>query len=56
MIECTPIGFVRNAATRMSEGNWTSIPSEIQPYMPMFDRIDDARMPQWVTQFMAGYF
>lgn len=29
---------------------------DLKPYMPMFDRIDDARMPQWVTQFMEGYF
>lgn len=151
MIECTPIGQVRNAATRMSEGNWAGVRSEIhleplyasglqgleefshvmvvfyldqargfdparqllrhprgmehlrevgvfaqrtkyrpnpigvtsvpivsirenvvtvtgldaldgtpvldlKPYMPMFDRVEDARMPQWVTQFMEGYF
>ena len=29
MIQCTPIGFVRNAAMKMSEGNWARVPSEI---------------------------
>jgi len=150
MIACTPIGFVRNAVTKMSEGHWGRVESEIhldrvyapglqgleafshvmvvfflheaqgfdtekqllrhprgmehlrevgvfaqrtkyrpnpigvtsveltsirenvvtvagldaldgtpvldlKPYMPMFDRIDNTRMPQWVTQFMEGY-
>jgi len=29
---------------------------DLKPYMPMFDRIDDARVPAWVGQFMEGYF
>ena len=29
---------------------------DLKPYMAMFDRVEDARMPQWVTQFMEGYF
>jgi tRNA-Thr(GGU) m(6)t(6)A37 methyltransferase TsaA len=29
---------------------------DLKPYMPMFDRIDDARVPAWVAQFMEGYF
>jgi tRNA-Thr(GGU) m(6)t(6)A37 methyltransferase TsaA len=151
MISCTPIGYVRNSVTRMSEGHWAKVESEIhleevyaaglqgledfshvmvvfylheaqgfdpakqllrhprgmehlrevgvfaqrtkyrpnpigvtsvelrsirgnvavvrgldaldgtpvldlKPYMPMFDRIDDARVPAWVAQFMEGYF
>jgi tRNA (adenine37-N6)-methyltransferase len=29
MITCTPIGVVRNAVTKMSQGNWAEVQSEI---------------------------
>ena len=29
---------------------------DLKPYMPMFDRIEDARTPDWVKYFMEGYF
>jgi tRNA (adenine37-N6)-methyltransferase len=29
---------------------------DIKPYMPPFDRVDDVRMPPWVTHVMEGYF
>lgn len=28
---------------------------DLKPYMPMFDRIEDARTPDWVKYFMEGY-
>jgi len=29
---------------------------DIKPYMPVFDRIADARTPDWVAHVMEGYF
>jgi tRNA-Thr(GGU) m(6)t(6)A37 methyltransferase TsaA len=29
---------------------------DIKPYMPVFDRIDEARTPDWVAHVMEGYF
>ena len=29
---------------------------DLKPYMPVFDRVEDARMPDWVVHFMDGYF
>lgn len=29
---------------------------DLKPYMPAFDRVDDARVPDWVARFMQGYF
>jgi tRNA-Thr(GGU) m(6)t(6)A37 methyltransferase TsaA len=29
---------------------------DIKPYIPAFDRADDATMPPWVEHFMEGYF
>jgi len=29
---------------------------DIKPYMPPFDRVDDAVMPPWVDRFIEGYF
>ncbi|MGZ8228960.1 MAG: tRNA (N6-threonylcarbamoyladenosine(37)-N6)-methyltransferase TrmO [Burkholderiales bacterium] len=28
---------------------------DLKPYVPLFDRVDDARTPEWVTQFAEGY-
>lgn len=29
---------------------------DLKPYMPIFDRIADARTPEWVGHVMEGYF
>ena len=29
---------------------------DIKPYVPAFDRRDDARLPEWMRRLMAGYF
>lgn len=29
---------------------------DIKPYIPEFDRVNDARTPAWVAQVMEGYF
>jgi len=29
---------------------------DIKPYVPAFDRVDDARLPPWVAHMMEGYF
>ena len=29
---------------------------DIKPYVPAFDRVDNAKVPGWVDQIMAGYF
>lgn len=29
---------------------------DLKPYMPVFDRVADARMPDWVAHVMEGYF
>jgi len=29
---------------------------DIKPYMPIFDRVADARVPDWVGRVMEGYF
>ena len=29
---------------------------DIKPYMPMFDRMEDAAVPSWVENFSVGYF
>ena len=29
---------------------------DLKPYMPVFDSIADARTPEWVGQFIEGYF
>jgi len=29
---------------------------DIKPYIPAFDRVDDARTPPWVEHVMEGYF
>lgn len=29
---------------------------DIKPYFPQFDRVDDARTPEWVGRLMQGYF
>ena len=29
---------------------------DIKPYMPPFDRMDDVKMPPWVSHFIEGYF
>ncbi len=29
---------------------------DIKPYMPPFDRMEDVRMPPWVSYFIEGYF
>ena len=29
---------------------------DLKPYMPIFDRVENARVPQWVEEFMKGYF
>src|SRR5262249_40913279 len=29
---------------------------DIKPYIPMFDRIDNPRVPRWVDAIMDGYF
>ena len=29
---------------------------DIKPYFPVFDRIDQASMPEWVHRVMEGYF
>lgn len=28
---------------------------DLKPYVPLFDRVDDARTPEWVTHFAEGY-
>lgn len=28
---------------------------DLKPYIPMFDRVENARTPQWVVHFMEGY-
>ncbi|WP_139489007.1 TrmO family methyltransferase domain-containing protein [Brevibacillus dissolubilis] len=29
---------------------------DIKPYFPQFDRIEDARIPEWVDRLLVGYF
>ena len=29
---------------------------DIKPYMPPFDRMEDVKMPPWVSHFIEGYF
>lgn len=29
---------------------------DIKPYVPVFDRISDATIPEWMEQLMSGYF
>jgi tRNA-Thr(GGU) m(6)t(6)A37 methyltransferase TsaA len=29
---------------------------DIKPYFPVFDRVEEAAVPDWVEQLMAGYF
>lgn len=29
---------------------------DIKPYYPIFDRVDNARTPEWVDRLMQGYF
>lgn len=29
---------------------------DVKPYAPVFDRVDDARVPVWFTEMMPGYF
>ncbi len=29
---------------------------DIKPYVPAFDRVDDANVPAWMEQIMDGYF
>ena len=29
---------------------------DIKPYVPAFDRVENARVPRWIEQLMAGYF
>jgi tRNA-Thr(GGU) m(6)t(6)A37 methyltransferase TsaA len=29
---------------------------DIKPYFPVFDRVDAARVPEWVNRLMADYF
>ncbi len=29
---------------------------DVKPYAPIFDRVDDARVPDWFTAMMPGYF
>ena len=29
---------------------------DLKPYMPVFDKIDNAELPDWVEQFEEGYF
>ena len=29
---------------------------DIKPYFPTFDRVDGARVPEWVNRLMEGYF
>ena len=29
---------------------------DIKPYVPVFDRVDDAVVPEWMNRLMEGYF
>ena len=29
---------------------------DVKPYIPEFDRVDDAKMPDWVATMVQGYF
>ena len=29
---------------------------DVKPYVPAFDRVEDATIPEWMTRLMAGYF
>ncbi len=29
---------------------------DLKPYFPVFDRVEDARTPEWVDRLMQGYF
>jgi tRNA-Thr(GGU) m(6)t(6)A37 methyltransferase TsaA len=29
---------------------------DIKPYLPMFDRIEEVRLPAWIAEFEKGYF
>lgn len=29
---------------------------DLKPYMPIFDKIEDARLPKWSGKFKEGYF
>jgi tRNA-Thr(GGU) m(6)t(6)A37 methyltransferase TsaA len=29
---------------------------DIKPYFPIFDRVDNARVPEWVARLLQGYF
>ena len=60
-----PIGVTAVAITRLEPGrlivrgldavNGTPV-SDIKPYVPVFDRIEGARTPEWIDRLMVGYF
>lgn len=29
---------------------------DVKPYVPAFDRVDSARVPEWIERLMRGYF
>jgi tRNA-Thr(GGU) m(6)t(6)A37 methyltransferase TsaA len=29
---------------------------DVKPYVPAFDRVEDARVPEWMQRLMRGYF
>ena len=29
---------------------------DVKPYVPAFDRVEDARVPEWMQRLMKGYF
>jgi len=29
---------------------------DIKPYVPVFDRVEGARTPEWIDRLMVGYF
>lgn len=29
---------------------------DLKPYMPVFDKVEDARQPVWIAEFEKGYF
>ncbi len=60
-----PIGVTAVAVTGM-RGNVVTVRGldamdgtpvlDLKPYIPAFDRVDNARTPDWVEHFMEGYF
>ena len=60
-----PVGVTAVAIARLEPGrltvrgldavNGTPV-LDIKPYVPVFDRVEGARTPEWIDRLMVGYF